>query len=105
MTANLVLIVVVLTIPIYSRYTITIFFCLGNLLSDAKRHTSLLPSFLISNLLYVGVDEIIGFKKLVGDLDMITIPNVSRQHSKSSFFLLLNAHFTMFMTIIIFNIT
>ena len=40
--------------------------------------------FLIDNLLYVGVNEIIGFKKLVANLDKMTIPNLSRQHSKSS---------------------
>ena len=31
-------------------------------LSDAKRHTSLLSSFLLKNSLYFGVNEIISFK-------------------------------------------
>jgi len=51
----------------------------GNLLGDVKHHASLLPNFLIDNSLYFGVDEIIGFKKLVANLDKMTIPNLSRQ--------------------------
>jgi hypothetical protein len=38
-------------------------------LSDGKRHASLLPSFLLDNSLHFGVNEIISFQKLVGNLD------------------------------------
>ena len=38
-------------------------------LSDAKCHASLLSNFLLDNSLYFGVNEIISFQKLVGNLD------------------------------------
>ena len=38
-------------------------------LSDAKRHASLLSNFLLDNSLHFGVNEIISFQKLVGNLD------------------------------------
>jgi hypothetical protein len=38
-------------------------------LSDIKRHASLLSSLLLKNSLYFGVNEIIDFQKLVGNLD------------------------------------
>ena len=37
--------------------------------SDAKRHASLLSSFLLEKPLYFGVNEISSFQKLVGNLD------------------------------------
>ena len=36
----------------------------------------LLSSFLLKNSLYFGVNEIISFKKLVGNLDNMTIANL-----------------------------
>ena len=57
-------------------------------LSDAKRHASLLFNFLLDNSLHFGVNEMISFQKLVGNLDKMTIANLSRQHHKS-----LNSHF------------
>ena len=36
---------------------------------DAKHHASLLSSFLLENSLYFGVNEIISFQKVVGNLD------------------------------------
>ena len=42
-------------------------------LSDAKRHASLLSNFLLDNSLHFGVNEILSFQKLVGNLDKITI--------------------------------
>ena len=47
---------------------------------DAKRHASLLSSFLLENSLYFGVNEIISFQKLVGNLDKMTVANLGRQH-------------------------
>jgi hypothetical protein len=44
-------------------------------LSDAKRHASLLSIFLFDNSLYFGVNEIISFQKLVGNLDKMTVAN------------------------------
>jgi hypothetical protein len=41
--------------------------------SDAKRHASLLPNFLLDNSLHFGVNEFISFQKLVGNLDKMTI--------------------------------
>ena len=38
-------------------------------LSDAKRHASLLSSFLLENSLYFGVNEIISFQKSVKNLE------------------------------------
>jgi hypothetical protein len=49
-------------------------------LSDAKRHASLLSSFLLKNSLHFSVDEIISFQKLVGNLDKMTVANLGRQH-------------------------
>ena len=51
-------------------------------LSDAKRRASLLSSFLLENSLYFGVNEIISFKKLVGNLDKMIIANLGRQHQR-----------------------
>ena len=53
-------------------------------LSDAKRHASLLSSFLLENSLYLnGFNEIISFQKLVGNLDKMTVANLGRQHQRS----------------------
>ena len=52
-------------------------------LSDAKRHGSLLFSFLLESSLYFGTNEMISFQKLVGNLDKMTIANLGRQHQKS----------------------
>ena len=52
-------------------------------LSDAKRHASLLSSFLIENSLYFGVNEIISFQKLVKNSYKMTIANLGRQHQRS----------------------
>jgi hypothetical protein len=57
-------------------------------LSDAKRHESLLFSFLLDNSLHFGVNEILSFQKLVGNLDKMTIANLGRQHQRS-----LNSYF------------
>ena len=57
-------------------------------LSDAKRHASLLSNFLLDNSLHFGVNEIISFQKLVGNLDKMTIANLGRQHQRS-----LNSYF------------
>ena len=52
-------------------------------LSDVKRHASLLSNFLLDNSLHFGVNEIISFQKLVGNLDKMTIANLGRQHQRS----------------------
>ena len=52
-------------------------------LNDAKRHPSLLFSFLLKNSLYVGVHEIISFQKLVGNLGKMMIANLGKQHNRS----------------------
>ena len=57
-------------------------------LSDVERHASLLSNFLLDNSLHFGVNQIISFQKLVGNLDRMTIANVGRQHHRS-----LNSHF------------
>ena len=57
-------------------------------LSDAKRHASLLSYFLLDNSLHFGVNEIISFQKLVGNLDKMTVGNLGRQHQRS-----LNSYF------------
>ena len=57
-------------------------------LSDAKHHASLLFNFLLNNSLHFGVNEIISFQKLVGNLDKMMIANLGRQHQRS-----LNSHF------------
>jgi hypothetical protein len=49
-------------------------------LSDAKRHASLLSNFLLDNSSHFGVNEIISFRKLVGNLDKTTVANLGRQH-------------------------
>ena len=49
-------------------------------LSDAKRHASLLSSFLLDKYIYFGVNEINGFQKLVGNLDKMIVANLSRQY-------------------------
>ena len=46
-------------------------------------HASLLSSFLIKSSLYFGVNEIISFQKLAGNLDKMTVPNLGRQHQRS----------------------
>ena len=40
--------------------------------NDAKRHASLLSSFISENTLYFGFDEIISFQKLIKNLDKMT---------------------------------
>ena len=47
------------------------------------RHASLLSSFLLENSLYFGVNEIISFQKLVGNLDKMTVADLGRQHQRS----------------------
>ena len=49
-------------------------------LSDAKCHVLLLSNFLLDNSLHFGVNVIISFQKLVGNLDKMIIANLSRQH-------------------------
>ena len=51
--------------------------------SDVKHHASLLSSFLLENSLYFGVNEIIGYQKLVGNKDKMTVANLGRQHVRS----------------------
>ena len=53
-----------------------------------KRHASLLSNLLLDNSLHFGVNEIISFQKLVGNLDKMTITNLGRQHKRS-----LNSYF------------
>ena len=45
---------------------------------DAKCHASLLSSFLLEISLNVGVNEIIGFQKLVGNLDKMIVANLGK---------------------------
>ena len=52
-------------------------------LSDGKRHASLLSNFLLNNSLNFGVNEVISFQKLVGNLDKLVVANLRRQHQKS----------------------
>ena len=52
-------------------------------LSDGKHHTSLLSNFLFNNSLYYDVSEILSFEKLVGNLDKMTIANLSKKHQRS----------------------
>ena len=49
-------------------------------LSDAKCHVLLLSNFLLDNSLHFGVNVIISFQKLVGNLDKMIIANLGRQH-------------------------
>jgi hypothetical protein len=51
-------------------------------LNDAKRHASLLSNFLLNNSLHFGVNEIMSFQKLVGNLDKMTVANLGRQHQR-----------------------
>ena len=51
-------------------------------LSDAKHHPLLLSNFLLDNSLHFGVNEIISFQKLVGNLDKMTVANLGRQHRR-----------------------
>ena len=57
-------------------------------LSDAKHHASLLSNFLLDNSLHFGVNKIISFQKLVGNLEKMTVANLGRQHQRS-----LNSYF------------
>ena len=58
-------------------------------LSDAKCHSLLyLSNFLLENSLHCGVNEIINFQKLVGNLDKMIVANLGRQHQRS-----LNSYF------------
>jgi hypothetical protein len=52
-------------------------------LSDTKRHASLLSNFLLNNSLHCGVNEILSFQKLLGNLDKMTIVNLGRQNHRS----------------------
>ena len=52
-------------------------------LSDVNCHASLFLSFLLDNSLHFGVNEIISFQKLVGNLDKITVVNLGRRHQRS----------------------
>ena len=49
-------------------------------LSDAKRHASLLCSFLLDNSLYCGVNEMISFQKPVWNLEKMTVVDLGRLH-------------------------
>jgi hypothetical protein len=60
-------------------------------LSDAQRHATLLSNFLLNNSLHFGVNEIISFQKLVGNLDKMTVATLGRQHQRS-----LNSYFNSF---------
>ena len=57
-------------------------------ISDVKRHASLLSNFLLNDPLHFGVNEIVGFQKTIRNLDKMTIANLHRQHQKS-----LNSYF------------
>ena len=57
-------------------------------LSDAKRHASLLSNFFLDNSLHFGVNEILSFQKLVGNLDKMIVANLGRQNQRS-----LNSYF------------
>ena len=43
----------------------------------------MLSSFLLQNSLYFGVNEIISFHKIIGNLDKMTVANLGRQHHRS----------------------
>jgi hypothetical protein len=47
-------------------------------LSDAIRCASLLSNFLLNNSLHFGVNKILSYQELVGNLDKITITNLGR---------------------------
>jgi hypothetical protein len=63
-----------------------------------NRHASLLSSFLFENSLHVGVNEIISFQKLVGNLHKMTNANLDRQHYRS-FGLLLQEFLRIFVVL------
>ena len=50
---------------------------------DAKHYASLLSSFLLESSVYFGVNENIGFQKLVGNSHKMIIANLGRQHHES----------------------
>jgi hypothetical protein len=60
-------------------------------LSDAKRHTSLLSNILLDSSIHFGVNEIISFQKLVGNLSKMIVANLGKQHQRS-----LNSYFKSF---------
>ena len=43
-------------------------------------HWSTLSTFLLENTLYFGVNEIISFQKVVGNLDKMTVANLGMKH-------------------------
>ena len=51
-------------------------------LSDTKCHPSLLSNFLLDNSLHFGVNKIISFQKLVGNLEKMRVANLGRQHHR-----------------------
>ena len=51
--------------------------------SDAKGHASLLSNFLLENLLYFGVNEIINCQTLLGNFNKMTVVNSGMQHRRS----------------------
>ena len=57
-------------------------------LNDAKRHASLLSSFLLENSLHFGVNGITSFQKLVRNTDKMIVAKLGRQHQRS-----LNSYF------------
>ena len=67
---------------LYTQYMWMMLLHLIVKLSDAKRHASLLSSFLLENFLYSSVNELINFQKLVGNLDKMTVANLDRQHQR-----------------------
>ena len=52
-------------------------------LCDAKRHASLLSSFLVENTLYFGVNEIISSHRSVRNSYKMTNANLGMQHQRS----------------------
>jgi hypothetical protein len=52
-------------------------------IAEAIHHASLLSSFLLENSLCFGVNEIISFQKLVGNLDKMIVANLGRLHQRS----------------------
>ena len=57
-------------------------------LNDPIHHAPLLSNFLLDNSLHFGVNEVINFQKLVGNLYMMAIANLDKQHQRS-----LNSYF------------
>ena len=66
-------------------------------LSDAKRHASLLFTFLLSKSLYSSVDGMTSFQKLVGDLNKMTVANLGTQRHRS-----LDSYFKSYENICVF---